>query len=75
VILRGNRSASGNNQPLYVIDGIPISNATNANGQPGGTYGGTPDGGDGISNLNPEDIASISVLEGASGGTRLVGCG
>ena len=66
VILRGSRSASGNNQPLYVIDGIPISNATNANGQPGGTYGGTPDGGDGISNLNPEDIASISVLEGAS---------
>ena len=66
VILRGNRSASGNNQPLYVIDGIPISNANNANGQPAGTYGGTPDGGDGISNLNPEDIASISVLEGAS---------
>ena len=66
VILRGNRSASGNNQPLYVIDGIPISNANNANGQPSGTYGGTPDGGDGISNLNPEDIASISVLEGAS---------
>ncbi len=66
VILRGSRSANGNNQPLYVIDGIPISNANNANGQPGGTYGGTPDGGDGISNLNPEDIASISVLEGAS---------
>lgn len=66
VILRGSRSANGNNQPLYVIDGIPISNAANANGQPGGTYGGTPDGGDGISNLNPEDIASISVLEGAS---------
>ncbi|HEY6899198.1 MAG TPA: SusC/RagA family TonB-linked outer membrane protein [Puia sp.] len=66
VILRGSRSANGNNQPLYVIDGIPISNASNANGQPAGTYGGTPDGGDGISNLNPEDIASISVLEGAS---------
>ena len=66
VILRGNRSANGNNQPLYVIDGIPISNANNANGQPGGTYGGTPDGGDGISNLNPDDIASMSVLEGAS---------
>jgi len=66
VTLRGNRSANGNNQPLYVIDGIPISNANNANGQPGGTYGGTPDGGDGISNLNPDDIASISVLEGAS---------
>ncbi len=66
VILRGSRSASGNNQPLYVIDGIPITNTSNANGQPGGTFGGTPDGGDGISNLNPEDIASISVLEGAS---------
>ncbi|HMI61137.1 MAG TPA: TonB-dependent receptor plug domain-containing protein, partial [Puia sp.] len=66
VILRGSRSANGNNQPLYVIDGIPISNGANANGQPGSTYGGTPDGGDGISNLNPEDIASISVLEGAS---------
>ena len=66
VILRGSRSASGNNQPLYVIDGIPISNNANGNGQPTNTYGGTPDGGDGISNLNPEDIASISVLEGAS---------
>ncbi len=66
VLLRGNRSANGNNQPLYVIDGIPISNGSNTNGQPGGTYGGNPDGGDGISNLNPEDIASITVLEGAS---------
>ena len=66
VLLRGSRSANGNNQPLYVIDGIPISNASNGNGQPTNTYGGTPDGGDGISNLNPEDIASISVLEGAS---------
>jgi TonB-linked SusC/RagA family outer membrane protein len=66
VILRGSRSASGNNQPLYVIDGIPISNNANGNGQPTNTYGGTPDGGDGISNLNPEDIASVSVLEGAS---------
>ena len=66
VILRGNRSASGANQPLYVIDGIPMSNGSNGNNQPSNTYGGTPDGGDGISNLNPEDIASISVLEGAS---------
>ena len=66
VILRGSRSANGNNQPLYVIDGIPISNSANGNAQPTSTYGGSPDGGDGISNLNPEDIASISVLEGAS---------
>lgn len=66
VILRGVRSATGNSQPLYVIDGMPILNSANANGQPGSTYGGSTDGGDGISNLNPDDIASISVLEGAS---------
>lgn len=66
VILRGNKNAFGTNQPLYVIDGMPISNAGNANGQPNGTYGGGPDGGDGISNLNPDDIESITILEGAS---------
>ncbi len=79
VILRGNKSASGNNQPLYVIDGIPISNGSNSNGQPNSTYGtnvgqgggamgisANQDGGDGISNLNPDDIESISVLKGAT---------
>ncbi|HMG07875.1 MAG TPA: SusC/RagA family TonB-linked outer membrane protein [Mucilaginibacter sp.] len=66
VLLRGNRSATGDNQPLYVIDGVPMSNSANANGQPNSTYGGTPDGGDGISNLNPEDIESLTVLKGAS---------
>ncbi len=66
VILRGSKNAFGSNQPLYVIDGMPITNSPNANGQPNGTYGGSPDGGDGISNLNPDDIESISVLEGAA---------
>ncbi|MGZ3765916.1 MAG: SusC/RagA family TonB-linked outer membrane protein [Mucilaginibacter sp.] len=66
VILRGNKSAAGTNQPLYVIDGVPITNTSNANGQPNGTYGGSPDGGDGISNLNPDDIESVTVLEGAA---------
>jgi TonB-linked SusC/RagA family outer membrane protein len=66
VIMRGNKNAFGSNQPLYVIDGIPMSNGSNANGQPNGTYGGGADGGDGISNLNPNDIASITFLEGAS---------
>jgi len=66
VILRGSKSALGGNQPLYVIDGVPITNASNANMQPTGTYGGSPDGGDGISNLNPDDIESMTVLEGAS---------
>lgn len=68
VILRGNRSFAGNNQPLYVIDGVPMSNASNSNGQPNNTYGGSTnvDGGDGISNLNPDDIESMTVLKGAS---------
>lgn len=66
VLLRGARSANGNNQPLYVIDGVPISNSGNANGQPNSLFGGTPEGGGGIQNLNPSDIASISILKGAS---------
>ncbi|WP_183578784.1 SusC/RagA family TonB-linked outer membrane protein [Mucilaginibacter sp. X5P1] len=66
VILRGNKSIQGTNQPLYVIDGVPVTNTSNANGQPMGTYGGVPDGGDGISNLNPDDIESMTVLEGAA---------
>jgi len=66
VILRGSKSVAGTNGPLYVVDGIPITNTSNANGQPNSTYGGSPDGGDGISNLNPDDIESITVLEGAS---------
>jgi TonB-linked SusC/RagA family outer membrane protein len=67
VTLRGSRSTGGNNQPLYVIDGVPISNDGNPFGQPmSSTYGGNPEGGDGISNLNPEDIESMTVLKGAS---------
>ena len=66
VILRGSKSFAGTNAPLYVIDGVPITNASNYNGQPNSTYGGSPDGGDGISNLNPDDIESMTVLEGAS---------
>jgi TonB-linked SusC/RagA family outer membrane protein len=66
VILRGAKSGLGSNQALYVIDGVPMNNTlTN---QPTSIYGGSSayDGGDPISNLNPEDIESISVLKGAS---------
>jgi TonB-linked SusC/RagA family outer membrane protein len=62
VLIRGNRSLSGNNEPLYVLDGAPI---VNSNHRPIGTYGGI-DWGDGIGNLNPEDIESITVLKGPS---------
>ena len=62
VIIRGNNSLSGNNQPLYVIDGVPIDNKNLGSA---GMWGGA-DGGDGISSINPEDIESISVLKGTS---------
>ena len=69
VSIRGSRSISGNNQPLYVIDGVPMLN--NSNEQASTAIGGTADagnrdGGDGISNLNPDDIESMSILKGAS---------
>ena len=68
VVMRGSRSVAGNNQPLYVIDGVPMLNESSE--QPYTAIGGTADAGnrdagDGISNLNPEDIESISILKGA----------
>lgn len=63
IILRGNKSIMGDNSPLYVIDGVPMNNATGS--QSGGLYGAF-DGGDAISNINPEDIQSVQVLQGAS---------
>ncbi|MGB3144162.1 MAG: TonB-dependent receptor plug domain-containing protein, partial [Maribacter sp.] len=62
VVIRGSSSLSGNNQPLYVVDGIPIGNNNNGSA---GLFGGS-DGGDGISSINPDDIASISVLKGGA---------
>jgi TonB-linked SusC/RagA family outer membrane protein len=65
VIIRGNKSISGENQPLYVIDGIPMNNSSL--GQIGGSQlGGSVDGGDAISNINPDDIESINILKGAA---------
>ncbi|MDN5289403.1 MAG: TonB-linked outer membrane protein SusC/RagA family [Mucilaginibacter sp.] len=66
VILRGNSSFSGSNQPLYVVDGIPINSNTRENTDDGGKYYGGSDPGDGLSSINPDDIESISVLKGAS---------
>ena len=60
VILRGFKSLGGSSEPLYVIDGIPIMNIKR--GQPG-MWGGT-DQGDGLSQLNPDDIESVNVLKG-----------
>lgn len=64
VILRGASSLTTDNQPLYVVDGVPLSSGlTNIGGIGGGVevdYGG------GISDVNPDDIASVSVLKGPS---------
>jgi TonB-linked SusC/RagA family outer membrane protein len=63
VIIRGNKSLLGQNQPLYVVDGIPVDNG-NWWGQ-AGMWGGA-DEGDGMSSINPDDIESIQVLKGAN---------
>jgi len=67
VTLRGN-SSLGSNQPLYVVDGIPLSNPTAT--QPTSTFGsfdgGNRDGGDALSLINPDNIESLTVLKGAS---------
>lgn len=65
VIIRGASSLTGNNQPLYVVNGIPIINNTKGS-VVGPTNDGTGDGGDDISSLNPDDIESVSVLKGSS---------
>ena len=60
--IRGSKSLSGDSSPLFVIDGIPMIN--NRGGQPGVWDG--VDQGDGLSQLNPDDIESISILKGAN---------
>jgi len=73
--IRGQSSISGQNNPLIVVNGVPIDNTnfgTNPNnagsdssiGVRGG--GNTSDGGDGLSSINPDDIESMTVLKGAA---------
>lgn len=64
IILRGQSSLTGDNQPLIVIDGQPLNNFT---GRDNNDYWNPSlDMGSGIADLNPDDIESISVLKGAS---------
>ncbi len=63
ISVRGNSSLSSDQQPMIVVDGIPISNDTQRTGD--NTYGGT-DYGSGLNDINPEDIESITVLKGGS---------
>ncbi len=74
VIIRGNASVSGNNQALFVIDGVPVDNGNNneiitaiadeSRRQVGGRGG--YDYGNAASDINPDDIESINVLKGAA---------
>ncbi len=65
VIIRGNSSLTGNNQPLYVVDGVPVDNSGFGSAADDGTaeYA-RADYGTGISDINPDDIESVSVLKG-----------
>jgi TonB-linked SusC/RagA family outer membrane protein len=63
VVLRGDRSITGNNQALIVVDGVPMDNS---NFSPGNANGGRESGGDGLSSINPDDIDNINVLRGAA---------
>jgi TonB-linked SusC/RagA family outer membrane protein len=61
--IRGATSFTGSTSPLIVIDGVPIDNTQRGGGA--GQYGGS-DGGDGFSNINPDDVESMTVLKGST---------
>lgn len=64
IVLRGNNSLTGSNQPLIVVDGTPMDNFTGGVDDVWGNSG--ADMGNGLSDINPEDIESMTVLKGAS---------
>lgn len=65
IVIRGNKSVSGNNQPLFVVDGVPVDNRTgNTASQQAGSTG--YDYGNAAADINPEDIQSINILKGAA---------
>lgn len=69
IVIRGNGSLNGTNQPLYVINGMPMDNGTpggSATSNGGSDGNGNVDRGDGIGGINPDDIESISVLKGGT---------
>ena len=63
VIIRGQNSITQNNQPLYIVDGVAVSNA-NRGGAPFVGTGTTYDYGNAVSDINPDDIESLTVLKG-----------
>ena len=62
VVIRGFSSLSGSNQPLYVIDGVPMLNNSISSTSLDGTY----DFGNGANAINPDDVESMTILKGAA---------
>ena len=63
IVIRGTKSLTGNNQALFVVDGVPLNNDntnTNTTGRGGYDYGNAG------ADINPDDIASVTVLKGAA---------
>lgn len=65
VVIRGAKSLTGNNQALFVVDGVPVDNS-NTNSSTQQTGGGGYDYGNAAADINPDDIESINVLKGAA---------
>lgn len=65
ILLRGNKSIKGNNNPLIVIDGVPIANKSYGS-LDNVVYGDGYDLGDALSTINPDDIAGLTILKGAA---------
>lgn len=65
VVIRGIRSLNNDNQPLFVVDGVPLQNSMNNVGVNNGN-GNDVDYGNVLSDLNPNDIANIAILKGPS---------
>ncbi|MEP3838771.1 MAG: SusC/RagA family TonB-linked outer membrane protein [Algibacter sp.] len=70
IIIRGFSSLSGSNQPLYIIDGVPVNNGSTSSQTNGSSsvdgLNRSYDFGNGAGDINPENIESISILKGAS---------
>ena len=58
-VIRGQNTFASNNQPLFIVDGVPVSNANR-----GGGLGNGYDYGNAISDINPEDVESMTILKG-----------
>ncbi|MEM9984069.1 MAG: TonB-dependent receptor plug domain-containing protein, partial [Bacteroidota bacterium] len=64
IVIRGESSLSGDNQPLFVVNGIPISNANGGNGRAQGNL--EADYGNGAADISPDDVESVTILRGAN---------